>query len=92
MQVVEIGVLAFSIKAVPITRPIFPKHNGKTTRRGKNLLRNIAASSKMKNVRLEQQAEKPRYEKGKSPEYDEDKAAAFEEHKKRIREELGIKD
>ncbi len=46
----------------------------------------------MKNVRLQQQAEKPRYEKGKSPEYDEDKAMAFEEHKKRIRKELGIKD
>ncbi len=46
----------------------------------------------MKNVRLREQAEKPRFTKGKSSEYDEDKAMAFEEHKKRIRKELGIKD
>ena len=46
----------------------------------------------MKNVRLQQQAPKPRLEKGRSSEYDEDKAMAFEEHKKRIRKELGIKD
>ncbi len=46
----------------------------------------------MKNIRLREQAEKPRYIKGKSSEYDEDKAAVLAEHTKRIRKELGIKD
>ncbi len=44
----------------------------------------------MKNVRLREQAEKPRYEKGKSSEYDEDKAAVLAEHTKRIRKHEGI--